>query len=77
MGWIFLTDLTTKKFYQNPTLKSLSFGQATRLVLINSKNISSTLLTKKRAGVVNLKNYMLYLIPPGETANKIYPIGQN
>jgi len=32
---------------------------------------------KKRAGVVNLKNYMLYLIPPGETANKIYKIGQN
>jgi hypothetical protein len=29
---------------------------------------------KQRAGVVNLKAHVLYLIPPGETAKKIYEI---
>lgn len=29
---------------------------------------------KERAGVVNLEKHILYLIPPGTTANKIYKV---
>jgi len=32
---------------------------------------------KERAGVVILKDYYLYILPPGEAANKIKPIGPN
>ena len=34
-------------------------------------------LEKQRAGVVTLKRHILYLLPPGEATNKVYPVSEN